>query len=186
MILGQWTYQSSRFFLKTAPHIYLMLTFKVCPVNKGKLPLHSERQSLMWMMFLFCCCVIVCMKYTWKRSKQTVPPMLTCRFIPNRLRSGSPFCSWCYRHEGWPLILDSTPARSSSIWKEVCKTQRIRCEGWGQAVVWSSWNQNLIFTPQAKLQLCYEKNHNAGNEWWDCCVILTEHNKTLSLHVIFI
>lgn len=31
----------------TAPHIYLMLTFKVCLVNKGQLPLQNARQSLM-------------------------------------------------------------------------------------------------------------------------------------------
>lgn len=52
--------------LMTAPHIYLMLTFKVCPVNKGNMPLQRERQSFNVNDVLFCCCV-VCMKYTWKQ-----------------------------------------------------------------------------------------------------------------------
>lgn len=64
MILGQWTYQSSRFFLMTAPNIYLMLTFKVCPVNKGKVASTERKAVFDANDVLFCCCVIVCMKNT--------------------------------------------------------------------------------------------------------------------------
>lgn len=39
------------------------------------------------MMFFFSFDVIVCMKYTLKQSLQTVPPTLTCRYIPNQFRS---------------------------------------------------------------------------------------------------
>lgn len=63
------------------------------------------------------------------------------RLLPNRLGFGSLFSPPCYRHDGWPLILDSTLAGSTSIWQQGhTKAAKLESQGQTAAVRLESWS----------------------------------------------